>query len=90
MSIARRVLEQAMEKGAIRFKCASYMDARNLRQKCYNVRINDQKRSRRLFDPAEPGYGVSKYDDLILSVQGNILFISKLQEPVEITDAQGD
>lgn len=82
--LAKSVLDRALEKGGIRYKCASHLDAKNLRQRCYNYRKTAQRQSKKLFDPGEPSYGASPYDNLHLSVDGQVLIISILTMPEEL------
>lgn len=81
---AKSICDNALSKGNVQYECASYKDACLLRNRCYNLRTMMQRKSRKIFDSSEPGYGSSPYDNLTFSVVGKNLFIGSLGEVKEI------
>lgn len=84
--LAKTVCDTALQKGSATFRCRTYSDAKILRSRCYTLRIAERRRSRKLYDPTEPGYNSSPYDELTFSVEGNLLIITRLEGVQEVVD----
>lgn len=76
-TIAQQLMDLAITRNeTVRVGCGTYAEARKLRFRCYNLRRDLRRKSKKLFDPREDSYATSPYDGLELIIEGSDLVIA--------------
>ena len=65
----------------IRVSFDTKSEATRFRHQCNSFRVKDRTDNAELYSPGDPLYGVSAYDELLLTVDENAVVIRKVSEP---------
>lgn len=69
MKHIKDLMEQAMSApNGIRITCKTEGAARHLRQQCYTVRKSDRSVNMKMYNPEDPLYGASVWDELVFKL----------------------
>jgi len=78
----KETLNRALESSkGIRVLFETKSEATRFRHQCNSFRVKDRQDNAELYSPGDPLYGVSAYDELILTVSDNAVAIKRVSEP---------